>query len=620
MKSTAPSRTASALAAALLAAAWAPGALAQQELSLFLDTVDVHVVDVEVIVTDAEGNPVTGLGREDFEVYEDGQRVELSNFYAVEERRIATGPFGAAGGPDAEPVTAVPGITRNLQLVVFIDNLNLEARFRNQVFNRLRETLATSLAPGDRVMLVTMGREIEVAQGLTDDREALLSALDRLEEELGPGTAAQADFRLLLTRMQATPLESPTTAGGLSNPFFEGTELDASRFAGEIRTLAERRYRRVQATAAAVGGFADSLAGLPGRKAILYLSGGLPVNASDALVEAWLGKFEQWALTNDRTDLLNQVTSLVNREFDATRHLERMVAEASANRVAFYPLSPTTGAGATGLSAEFAGAGTLDGRGAASRTVMTLEQSTREASLLTLAEGTGGVALTRSVNIDELLRRMESDFSTFYSLGYNPPHGGDGEEHRVEVRLAAGTPGDLEVRHLKSYREKYPLDRLRDLTLSALHYGVADNPLEIRLVPGEAVATGDDRYQVPATLRIPFAKLLLLPQQETHTARLSAFLVVGDDRGRVSPMQRIELPIEIPNDRILEALDSTAAYPVELEMRGGRQTIAVGVRDQLARIDATVAVELEVGATAGVAPAAPDAEAAPVTPGEDAGR
>ena len=41
---------------------------AQEDPGLFFDTVDVYVVNVEVIVTDKHGNPATGLSRDDFEL------------------------------------------------------------------------------------------------------------------------------------------------------------------------------------------------------------------------------------------------------------------------------------------------------------------------------------------------------------------------------------------------------------------------------------------------------------------------------------------------------------------------------------------------------------------------
>ena len=47
---------------------------AQEEVNLFLDAVDVNVVNVEVMVTDSDGEPVHGLTAADFELYEDGRR------------------------------------------------------------------------------------------------------------------------------------------------------------------------------------------------------------------------------------------------------------------------------------------------------------------------------------------------------------------------------------------------------------------------------------------------------------------------------------------------------------------------------------------------------------------
>lgn len=45
-----------------------PGRNPPDETSLFLDAIDVNVVNVEVIVTDQDGEPVSGLIAEDFEL------------------------------------------------------------------------------------------------------------------------------------------------------------------------------------------------------------------------------------------------------------------------------------------------------------------------------------------------------------------------------------------------------------------------------------------------------------------------------------------------------------------------------------------------------------------------
>ncbi|MEE8523454.1 MAG: hypothetical protein V3T72_05945, partial [Thermoanaerobaculia bacterium] len=154
----------------------------------------------------------------------------------------------------------------------------------------------------------------------------------------------------------------------------------------------------------------------------------------------------------------------------------------------------------------------------------------------------------------------------------------------------------VKVRHLEGYREKDPLSNLQDLTLSALHYGLEDNPLEVRLVPTEQTHVKGDSYHVTLMVQIPFKNLLLLPQAEFHTSQVSMFVIVRDEKGGVSPFRRVDLPVRIPNAKILEALTQTAAYPLRLEMEKGHKRISVGIRDHLSDIDATINLELDIGA------------------------
>src|SRR5437016_5350564 len=73
----------------MLAAAMAVGpANAQQqppppkpsEPSFFSETIEVRVINIDVMVTDKAGKPVIGLTKNDFELYENGQKREITNF------------------------------------------------------------------------------------------------------------------------------------------------------------------------------------------------------------------------------------------------------------------------------------------------------------------------------------------------------------------------------------------------------------------------------------------------------------------------------------------------------------------------------------------------------------
>jgi VWFA-related protein len=553
------------------------------------------VVNVEVTVTDRDGRPVTNLDADSFTVWEDGQRMELSNFFAVAGGRT----LPPVGEGDDLALLPTPD-TQRLQLVVLVDELNTRPENRSRLIGELRAYLARRRDAGDLMMLVRTGDEVEVEQSFTSDTDLMLEALDRMESRLGRHDEFDLEYRSLMRQIQAGQLVRPDP----DNPLIiEASVANAERLGDEIRVVADRRYRKVVRTVELLERFTRTLAGMPGRKGILFVSDGMPTRAAESLVTAWQGKFASWLAASNRTRAISKLASLNSPQFDATGALRRLVAEANANRVAFYPISGSKRRSQVVLSAEHRGGSSEIGSAPGSMVVGDIESVALADSLRQLAAGTGGVALTGGSELGGLLDRMRSDFSSFYSLGYVRPKDADDGYHKLEVKL---TDPSLRVRHLQGFRLRDPIAHLQDLTLSALHHDLEDNPLEVRLEPGEQSPTGENRYLVSVTVSIPFRKLLLIPERDSHVARVSLVIVARDSGGGVSRPQRIELPIRIPNDRILETADSRAIYPLQLEMRPGQQKISVGVRDQLARVDSTLSLSLEVGAASGV-PIPPEA-------------
>jgi VWFA-related protein len=584
---------------------WQAGA----QQSLFFDTVDVRVVNVDVVVTEKDGTPVTGLGRDDFQVLEDGQPVDISNFFVVEGREIAR--QDESSDPDDGDLL-LEHETRRLNLVIFVDNLNMQPRNRNAVFIELEKYIQEQLNPDDRMMIVAMGERVEIAQPFSNDGDELIGTLQMLSKEGGSMKRVDTEMQILLRNIQQAAIsENPALAGGLApaSMGWEQAAFNADRLARDASLLAEVRYQNVRATVAALEHFCNSLAGMPGRKAILYISDGLPLRPADSLAQAWLNKFESWVQEQQvgavRSSLRDMISLSASSRFDASSEFDRLVDHASASQVVFYPISNSQGLRATGISAEHQGAGTTTGAGAFSADVAALETLSQEGSLLHMADGTGGVAFSRTTNVEGLLQRVARDFDTFYSIGFSPTHGDDGEVHKIEVKLKS-RQRELVVRHLSAHRERDPVEHLADLTLSALHFGMVDNTLNVQLVPDASEPTKAKRHLVTVMVKIPFRDLLLLPDRDSHVGQVSLVVAVRDEEsGGVSEPQRVDLPIAVPNARILQISQQTVAYPLQLELQEGKKRITVGVRDLLARIDSTVDLEIEVPPVLAESPPAP---------------
>lgn len=99
--------------ALLSAASWGAPARAQGPGVTFGETIDVKVINVEVVVTDREGRRVTGLGPGDFRLTVDGEEKPIDYFTEVREGRAVKrddGATRAAAGLEGGVAALRPGL------------------------------------------------------------------------------------------------------------------------------------------------------------------------------------------------------------------------------------------------------------------------------------------------------------------------------------------------------------------------------------------------------------------------------------------------------------------------------------------------------------------------------
>ncbi|MEM7355742.1 MAG: VWA domain-containing protein, partial [Acidobacteriota bacterium] len=414
--------------------------------SQFFDAVDVDVANIDVMVTDRQGQPVTGLTADDFTIFIDDERVELTNFF--EARGAIEGDLSIGASTD-EP-QAERGASRRepLHLVVVVDNRNIRPENRNRLTRRLRDALDElsffdAVPSGRRLMVAELNRGLDVVVPFTSDRPVIAQALHGIEKNGSLNALLDSERRVFLNRLQSAslrhynPRESKrfpgvhASTGGLQafeDPAFDDAISLALKLANDVRHLAERRFQQAKSTTLALGDLCDTLGGMPGRKALLYVSDGLPLRPADSLFEAWSNKYQNWALHNqkdfdksnypDAGQTFSRIeTALGSSEFDLRGELDQLTSRASTNRVAFYPISGS-GRNSDLVSAAVSGGGVGGGAPHSTREAQHMENFTRDASLLQMADDTGGQALIRSTNLGELLQRLTRDFDTFYALGY----------------------------------------------------------------------------------------------------------------------------------------------------------------------------------------------------------
>ena len=552
----------------------------QRDAEQFVDIVNVSVVNIDAYVTDKQGKVVTGLTKDDFQIFENGRPVEVTNFYAVNEGKSvavddeekqaqATPPTPTAvpapGVPPQLPQAAEAPRTpadQRLRLVVYIDNFNLRPFNRNRVMRELRAFIGQKLSKDDQIMLVTYERELHIRRTFTSDPSLIAAAMLDLEKISAQGVHADSERRDALQRIQES--QSVAQADSIARTYAQSTYNDLAFSISSLKKLI------------------DSLAGMPGRKAVVYVSDGLQMIAGQDVFYAVQNKFNEQARSLTQT-----------LEFDISRRLTELTAQANANRITFYTID------AAGLRVYESTTAENQGPGPSapgfSQLVDSVRFSNLQSTLQLMAEKTGGVAIINTNVVTPQLDRIAKDFNTYYSLGYTPPHYGDGRYYKIEVKVK--NRKDLRVRHREGYRDKSTDARMTDGTTAALNFPFEENPLGVSMEFGKPTARDDGFFLVPVNVRIPIGKLTLIPREQTQTedAKVRLFIAALDSDGGTSDVQQTPVPISVAKADLETAKNKYFVYSVNLLMRSGEQRVAVGVRDDVGAQASFISRGIKVG-------------------------
>jgi len=549
-------------------------------------SVELSLTNLDVVVTDAKGDPVRGLVAADFEVLHDGRPVELTNFSEIRLEgaaavvpAITAAPAGTTAA--AAPPAATPGARPRRRVVLFFDRLYLpEPGVRKALFDALRSLVADTLDDGDDVMIVTWERSVRTVLPFTDDLDALEPTLERIERRCarpGPeaGESALLEWETSWFKSQSADPRVGTAAG------------DGSETTMEI--LARQAYFEMKGKTAALKGLAATLGGVDGRKALV-------------LVTNRFSRFPGLAfLIGSRPDA-GALEDAKRRAQDARKLLEEVTQAANANGVTLYGLfpdafegkglpsaadSPTSSPAWEHPNFDFSDIG--GGRGAPAAPGRALPPASGPAlgvrrdallqneveALDVVASATGGVALAGAGCVGRLVERVSRDLQSWYSLGF-PSRPGTGRTASISVRVKGR---DLTVRARRAIVEKSVEEQMSDRVLAHLF-----QPDERSRIPISAslvgTTPGKDKHVLRLEVRIPIESLALLPTAKGVQGVFSVFVASVAPEGDFSTVTRLNQPFEIPAKDLEKAQAGHYTYELDVVTTGPGARVAIGIWDE----------------------------------------
>jgi len=384
-----------------------PAAATTQEKPTF--RVQVDLVTNDIIVRDEKGNFIPDLKKEEFEIFEDGVKQDISSMTVVTGGRV-TNVMAPPPPPPPEGIILPPSRPKNdvsgRIFLFFVDDLHLQFHNTGRVRELFKKISKELVHDGDMFGIVSSGPS-SIAIDMTYDKSRLDEAIKKIAgNELKP-----TDI-----------INGPSGAEGPS----------------EVRYRAHVAFSTVN----------DLLNNLDSvhnrRKALIYVSDGYDFNPFQ---DARLGTMDpnspfaqnEFARTQNQQNsdgssnspdpfTQQQKQSETFADADLARELGELTRQANRSNVTMYTIDPR------GL----VGMGDIDEQVDPQQWSEYVRKS--QDSLRVIAEETGGIAVVNQNDFSKALKRIDAETSDYYVLGYyskNP----DATKRRRQVEVKISRKG-----------------------------------------------------------------------------------------------------------------------------------------------------------------------------------
>ncbi len=523
--------------------------------------ISTTLIQLDVVVTDKSGKIVKDLKQEDFEVYENGKKQNLTNFsFITAGNPIKSAPITKESAKKDDK-TAIPipptqlkpnQVKRTISLIV--DDLGLSFESIVRVRASLKRFVDEQMQPNDLVAIIATGNGAGTLQQFTTDKRQLYAAIERIKwNPLGrAGITAFAPTGQISMNQSLTETTSSDST--------ETTETEDT--SAELLALQQQIYNNnflndifSVGTLGAINYVVKGMSQLPGRKSVMLFSDGFPVCQMNT--ETGEADLDQCKRMEDAVKLL---TDVCNR--------------ASVSIYAF---------DARGLQYTLATAGD----DSSSKNSTPSNMADNQQGLEILAKDTGGRTFFNRNDLVETISYALEDQNGYYLLGYQPDNDSfDAKKlkfNKLEVKVKRA---DLEVRTRSGffgYATEKPLEAATqnptEKTVAALMSPFTAGEISLRL--NTLFGNNETGSFVNSYLHIDAKKLTFVDQPDgskklNFEILASSFGENGATVDQVGRSYRLNIPAETYKQMMDEGFVYSFVFPVK---KPGAFQMRVAVRD-----------------------------------------
>jgi VWFA-related protein len=545
----------------------ASGAAAQNE---YTESIDVVVSNIDVVVTDDRGRPVTGLTKGEFELFEGGKRQTIVNFYEVTPHQVAALRSESEQQSRSAVSTTSSRVAR--RVVILIDDASMDPSRRVQLMKALETFFEKTLTPGDEVMLATWREGLRIVVPFTNDRASIAGGIEDIRK-VGGGM----NLRVMLERQDVErkieqELDLVLTRFQTARQGYDAAMVHARLYADQTRQRSREMARGIDA-------LMKTLAGVESRKAFVFVSASFPTYPGR---EYFLYLDEKLGSLLGARKPPIPAESLAGSEADLQTAIART---ANAFGITFYGISATPEMDTSSVEKRYA-----------SERLPSVEfaafTNTADA-LVSISNATGGRAMIGGSNYLGALAQVANDMSAYYSLGYRPT---DAPGKETDIEVTVRRPG-LRVRTRRSTVVQTRIAEISARVTGNLLQPDPKSDFSISAAAGKPRRDGRDLFSVPVEVRIPAAALTLLAEDNKLKGGIRVFVGGSNRTGAVSDVTENRQAIEIPIADRESLAEKFWTYELTALVRHDQDRLSIGVLDEVGGMTAFAQVEIPSLAT-----------------------
>jgi VWFA-related protein len=377
--------------------------------------ISTELVQLDVVVTDKKGRIVTGLKKEDFELFENGKKQQINFFEFItgglRPGAAKTPEEARVPGPEVSPQGAGAGDIKRIFAFV-VDDLTIRHDDLVYIRQMLGNFVDAQMQPSDLVAIVRTVGGKGLLQQFTTDKVMLKRAIAALTPKTHHLAAFNnPDAPRIANNPQALLAGSVTDPQAVLEEATSDFDVSTGQSADPNSALEDtNKGIRAYMSLGTASFVIDSMKELPGRKSLVLISGGLPILSSRPGSESSNISYFLNLLSDNATRAGVAIHTMDIRGLEAHR------AVASFEDAPGRSMLSTPGSSATGALGGAFGR-TID------ESMLGANPIESHQSLRLLASVTGGIAVLNKNNFDEGLQQIVSASDGYYLLAYTPADG-----------------------------------------------------------------------------------------------------------------------------------------------------------------------------------------------------